>query len=187
MRDERTSSAPDACGDACSLHDALMTPGAIERRAFFRAAGLALASLGLLGAGAGNAEAQPARLYNEIVGRDGAIAEEKHYTVPAADGVSIDRDNSVIVARAAGKVYAFALSCPHRNTALRWNEGDHEFQCPKHHSRYTSDGTFIDGRATRNMDRLAVRRAGTDLIVDIDKVYQQDENPREWAAAFVPA
>ena len=72
-------------------------------------------------------------------------------------------------------------------SALRWNEGDHEFQCPKHHSRYRSDGVFIDGRSTRNMDRMAIRRAGNELIVDIDKLYQADENSGEWAAAFVPA
>jgi len=122
-----------------------------------------------------------------VTGRDGAVPEEKHYPMPTADGVAIDRDNSVIVARAAGKVFAFALSCPHNNTALRWNDRSHEFQCPKHHSRYSDDGTFIDGRATRNMDRLAVRRAGAELVVDIDKLYQADENAKEWAGAFVPA
>ena len=63
----------------------------------------------------------------------------------------------------------------------------HEFQCPKHHSRYTADGTFIDGRATRNMDRLAIKRAGAELVVDVDTIYQADDNPQEWAAAFVPA
>jgi Rieske Fe-S protein len=154
---------------------------------------MALASLGLLGASASRADASSLDgrgdlgAIREVTGRDGAVAEEKHYAVPAADGVQIDRDNSVIVARAAGKVYAFSLSCPHRNTALRWNADDHQFQCPKHKSRYQPDGTFIDGRATRNMDRLALRRAGAELIVDIDKLYQEDENPREWAAAFVPA
>jgi len=187
MTDPHATGAPSACGSGCSLHDALTTPAAMERRAFFRSAGLALASLGLLGVGARDAEAMPTAAIGEVTGRDGAIAEEKHYAVPIADGIAIDRDNSVIIARAAGKVYAFSLACPHRNTALRWNEGDHEFQCPKHHSRYRSDGVFIDGRSTRSMDRMAIRRAGNELIVDIDKLYQVDENPGEWAAACVPA
>jgi hypothetical protein len=34
---------------------------------------------------------------------------------------------------------------------------------------------------------MAIRRAGNELIVDVDKIYQADENPGEWAAAFVPA
>jgi nitrite reductase/ring-hydroxylating ferredoxin subunit len=185
MTDDTTNTVPTDCG-GCSLHDALVTPAAMQRREFFRAAGLAMASLGLLGVGARDAGAM-SPMIGEVTGRDGATAEQKQYAVPTADGVAIDRDNSVIIARAAGKVYAFALACPHRNTALKWNEREHEFQCPKHHSRYGTDGTFIDGRATRNMDRLDIRRAGAVLIVDIDKLYQADENPKEWAAAFAPA
>jgi nitrite reductase/ring-hydroxylating ferredoxin subunit len=184
MIEDQNASAPD-CG-GCSLHDTIAAPAAMERRAFFRAAGMALASLGLLGAGALEADAMSLRAVGEVTGRDGTSVEEKKYSVPTADGVAIDRDNSVIIARAAGKVYAFSLSCPHKNTAIRWNESDHQFQCPKHHSRYRADGSFIDGRATRNMDRLDVRRVGAELIVDIDKLYQEDEHPREWAAAFVP-
>ena len=76
-------------------------------------------------------------------------------------------------------------SCPHQNTALRWDEGDHEFHCPKHKSRYRADGTFIEGRATRDMDRLAVRREGAALVVDVDSVIQQDENQAAWSGAVV--
>ena len=186
MTDDTPASVPADCG-GCSLHDALSSPAAMQRREFLRAAGLAMASLGLLGARARDAGAMPLEHVDFVIGRPGAVPEEKHYPIPAADGVAIDRDNSLIVARVSGKVYAFALSCPHNNTALRWNERSHEFQCPKHHSRYSTDGTFIDGRATRNMDRLAVRRAGAELIVDIDRLYQADENAKEWAAAFVQA
>jgi nitrite reductase/ring-hydroxylating ferredoxin subunit len=115
--------------------------------------------------------------------RDGAA--ERRYAIPAADGVAIDRDNSVIIARAAGRVYAFALSCPHQNTALRWSADDREFQCPKHKSHYRADGTFIEGRATRDMDRLPIRREGAAIVVDVDALIQGDEHPKEWAAAFV--
>ncbi|MDB4899383.1 MAG: Rieske [2Fe-2S] iron-sulfur protein, partial [Gemmatimonadetes bacterium] len=117
--------------------------------------------------------------------RDGDKKEEKRYPIPAADGVTIDKDNSVIIARVAGKVIAFSLACPHQNTALRWSDDDHEFQCPKHKSHYRPDGVFIDGRATRDMDRLPIRRDGAVLVVDIDSLIQQDEHPDEWGRAFV--
>lgn len=110
---------------------------------------------------------------------------EKSYPIPATDGVSIDKDESVIVARYAGKVYAFSLACPHQNTALRWDKGNNRFQCPKHRSRYQPDGVFIEGRATRGLDRFAVKRSGSTLIVNLDLLYQEDKNPAEWAAAFV--
>jgi nitrite reductase/ring-hydroxylating ferredoxin subunit len=181
---DTNASAGAECGD-CSLHDALSAPAAMERREFFRVAGLTLASLGLLGLGARGAQAMPVRTVSALAGTGYGRPEEKHYPLPAADGVSIDKDNSVIVARAGGKVYAFALACPHQNTALRWDDSDHEFICPKHKSHYRADGTFIEGRSTRAMDRLAVRRAGPELIVDIDKLYQEDDNLAEWTVAFV--
>jgi nitrite reductase/ring-hydroxylating ferredoxin subunit len=107
--------------------------------------------------------------------------------MPTTDSVSIDRDNSVIIARAAGKIYAFSLACPHQNTALRWSADDKEFVCSKHHSHYRADGSFIEGRATRDMDRLAMRRDGQTLVVEIDTLYQQDLNLAQWTAAFIPA
>lgn len=107
------------------------------------------------------------------------------YPLPAGDGVMIDKQNDVILVRWKGSVYAFNRSCPHQNTALTWQEEDSRFQCPKHKSRYQPDGTFISGRATRAMDRLAVRLEGSQVVVDVDTMYQQDKNPREWAAAVI--
>jgi Rieske Fe-S protein len=107
------------------------------------------------------------------------------YPIPAADGVQIDHDAQVILVRWQNAVYAFALSCPHQNTALRWVERDARFQCPKHKSRYEPDGSFISGRATRPMDRFAIRRDNDNVIVDLDHLYRKDETPAEWTAAAV--
>jgi Rieske Fe-S protein len=108
------------------------------------------------------------------------------YPLPAVDGAQIDRDNEVILVRYQNEVFAFNLSCPHQNTALRWNETDMRFQCPKHHSQYRPDGEFITGRATRNMDRLAIKRdAANNIIVDPDTLYQSDQDAAQWNAAVV--
>ena len=117
-----------------------------------------------------------------------AVAGRKllSYPVPATDGADIDRGNEVILVRYRNEVFAFNLSCPHQNTALRWNETDMRFQCPKHHSQYQPDGEFITGRATRNMDRLAIRRDETNnIVVDPDTLYRSDEDAVEWKAAVV--
>lgn len=158
-----------------------------DRRQFLRTVSAAVASLGLLGLLPRDADAASLRAIAALAPSARDRRDEKRYPMPTADGVSIDRDNSVIVARVNGKVYAFSLACPHQNTALRWNADDRQFQCPKHKSRYRDDGTFIEGRATRDMDRLAVRRDGATLVVDIDALIQQDEHPTEWAAAYVAA
>jgi len=110
---------------------------------------------------------------------------EHEYPVPAGDAVSIDRENEVILIRFHERALAFNLACPHENTALRWRQEDGRFQCPRHGSKYQPDGTFISGRATRNMDRFAIRRDGDKLIVDVNRLYRSDQQKAEWDAAVV--
>ena len=143
-----------------------------------RAGAVALAAIGLSPA---SGSAMPLRFMQSIASR----GSEKSYVVPAADGVQIDKDAEVILARVGKQVYAFALSCPHQNTALRWEPEDNRFQCPKHKSRYRPDGTFIEGRATRSMDRYAVRLAGSAVVVDVDKIFQEDLDKDKWLQAVV--
>jgi len=150
----------------------------LGRRDFLRDAAFAFAAIAASGATAG---AMPVHLVNAL----GVHDEFVTFALPAADGVFIDRKNEVIVARAANQAYAFTLSCPHQNTALRWNDSEHKFQCPKHHSQYTPDGTFIDGRATRSMDRFAVQRQGDNLVVNLDKIFESDKDPNGWKAAEI--
>jgi Rieske Fe-S protein len=107
------------------------------------------------------------------------------YPMPNVDGVQIDKDNEVILVRWQGNVYAFNLSCPHQRTTLRWNDSAKEFQCPKHKSKYTPSGGFISGRATRGMDRFAIQRAGNNIVVDVDQMFEEDENEVQWKTAFV--
>ena len=116
-----------------------------------------------------------------------AKGNRRTYAIPAADGAQVDKESEVILVRWQDGLYAFSLSCPHQNTALKWNDGDHRFQCPKHHSEFTPDGTYVpdSGRATRNMDRFAITRDGTGVSVDLDKLYEQDTDGPQWAAAVV--
>jgi nitrite reductase/ring-hydroxylating ferredoxin subunit len=154
----------------------------VHRRAFLqdvlgRAAGILVA----LGAAAAEAKALPIQFTSAL-----AVSGDEHaYAVPAADGAVIDREESVIIMRWQGMAYAFSLACPHQNTALKWEPENARFQCPKHHSKYRPDGSFIEGRATRGMDRFAIRRDGDKLLVDLDKLYRQTEDAAEWKAAVV--
>lgn len=125
-----------------------------------------------------------AALLPVIAGRS-ISPEEKSYPFPATDGVQIDKDQDVIIARAQGKVYAFNLACPHQNTAIRWDAGKTRFQCPKHKSIYTAEGVFVEGRATRGLDRFAVRKDGNSIVVNLDSLYEQDKDTEKWSKAFV--
>ncbi len=162
--------------------DACRGCGNLERRQFVQSAvGSVAALLGLALFGSSEAAAQIYAIHSPAAGTRGLTT----YPIPAPDSVNIDTSNDVIIARAGDKAYAFALSCPHQNTALRWNAKDHRFQCPKHKSKYSPAGEFIDGRATRNMDRLAIKLEGTSLVVDTSREIRSDQEAAQWAAAFV--
>jgi nitrite reductase/ring-hydroxylating ferredoxin subunit len=151
-----------------------------RRELVIRGGGLiAMALLGL-GAAAGDAFGSPVAVVTGAATGD----NERTFPLPSADGVSIDRGAQVIIVRYQNRAYAFALACPHQNTALKWLPKDGRFQCPKHESKYKPDGTFIDGRATRNMDRFAVRRDNASLVVNMSHWFESDKDPAGWASAF---
>ncbi len=43
----------------------------------------------------------------------------------------------------------------------------------------------MSGRATRNMDRFALRREGDQVIVDVDQLFRSDRQKAEWESAAV--
>ncbi|MEP6494643.1 MAG: Rieske 2Fe-2S domain-containing protein [bacterium] len=166
---------PTADCDTCPL---------VGRRSFLRdAAAIAASVLVALGAAPAGAMAAPI----EFVSALGGSREDKSYPIPAKDGTQIDKDNSTIITRWQGKVYVFSLGCPHQNTVLRWYEKDNAFECPKHHSRFDAAGVYVkdSGRATRDMDRFVVRKDGNNVVANLDKLLQQDENEADWKVAFV--
>jgi nitrite reductase/ring-hydroxylating ferredoxin subunit len=162
-----------AC-DGCEL--------SLDRRRFLQGVGFAsLAVLAGLGVPRGVALAMtpvPTRARRLLAGNP-------TYPIPAADGVQIDHDQEVILVRWQGAIYAFNLSCPHQRTALRWNEGAGQFQCPKHHSKYRPDGTFVSGRATRGMDRFSMTRAGNEVVVDVSAMHKEDHDQAGWDTAVL--
>ena len=168
-----TAGAPSDAGHECDLCPL------IDRRGFIRTAAF-------LTAGAAGLSAASPAFALPVITASGSTAAEKTYPIPATDGVSIDKNEDLILSRTKEKMFAFNLACPHQNTALKWEADNNRFQCPKHHSKYRPDGEFIEGRATRGMDRFAIQRQGDQLIVDVDKMFKQDEDGAAWSAAVVP-
>jgi len=172
--DETAPGAPD-CAGCQSL---------ASRRRFVRETLLsAAAALLAVGASHTSAFAMPPVLTEGRRHADDTVS----YPMPEADGAQIDKKNDVILVRWQSAVFAFNLACPHQNTALHWEEPDRQFQCPKHHSRFEPNGEYIpdSGRATRSMDRFAIVRAESNVIVDLDKLYQADTDTAQWTAATI--
>jgi nitrite reductase/ring-hydroxylating ferredoxin subunit len=149
------------------------------RRSFLRQSGCGLLTLAMLGL-ADSAVALPVSSVSST-GSD----VERRYAIPQADGVSIDRRTQIILVRFANKVYAMALACPHENAVVKWLAKDGRFQCSKHDSRYTPEGTYTSGHTTRNLDRFPVRREGGEIVVTTDHVFRSDQNPSGWTSAIV--
>jgi Rieske Fe-S protein len=174
----------DVCNDEAGASDSCGNCPLIERRTFVRDVSFAVATLfGAMGI-------TPAAAAGAAIGvtRAGRGArEEKTYAIPPVDGAQIDRENGAILMRWQGKVYVYSLACPHQNTAVRWSDKNTQFECPKHHSRYLPDGEYVkdSGRATRGLDRFAVRRDGDNIVANLDRLYQQNEDQAPWSAAFV--
>ena len=151
-----------------------------SRREFLQSAGCfagALAAIGL------SKEALAAPV--TIIDSDQAAGDTRVYPIPAADGVTIDKAAQVILVRSSGHVFAFALSCPHQNAAVKWVPQHNQFECTKHDSHYQADGTHTSGRATRNMDRFPITKEGAMLHIDIAHVFQSDKDAAGWNAATV--
>jgi len=153
-----------------------------ERREFLlRVTSTVAAALAGLAAAPREAAALPLGLMRAVA----ESGDEVGYPLPTADCATIDQAREVILVRWKGAVFAFPLSCPHQKTALRWRASDGRFQCPKHKSKYHPDGAFISGKATRNMDRFAVRRQGKQVLVNLKQTYRNDREAERWSAALI--
>ena len=147
------------------------------RRDFLRAGGcfaVALAAIGL-----------PASLAGlPVVETTGVgAANDKRYALPSSDSVNIDHGAQVILVRFQNNLFAFALACPHEHAAVKWLNKDKRFQCSKHDSQYTPNGTYTTGHATRNLDRFAIRREDASIFVDLHRWFESDKDPAGWASA----
>ena len=120
-----------------------------------------------------------------IDGAGAGAGAERSYPIPATDSVNVDGKTGLILARAAGQVYAFSMSCPHERAAVKWVPKDNRFACTKHDSKYRPDGTYISGRSTRSLDRFPIRRDGNQLLVTLDLVFRFDKDPAGWAKAVI--
>ena len=150
----------------------------ITRRRFLQGGGCALVTLTSLGFA-------PGAVVPVVAAAGSGTGKDRSYPIPSADGVTIDRRAQVILVRVSGKVAAMSLACPHENAVVKWLAKDGRFQCSKHDSQSTPNGTYTSGHATRNLDRFPIRRDGNSVVVSLDRVFHSDQNAQAWAAASI--
>ncbi len=167
--DAAADASPVSCGGDCGT-----------RRDFLRDGLMAVAALSAIVGGAAPLHAMT-REYLEGMASAGTVT----FPVPAADGATIDRANRLILIRYRGMVYACALECPHKGTMVQWEPQNARFYCPKHKSTFHPEGTRIQGKAPRGLDRYKVTLQGANVLVDTSAPIDGEANAAGWAAAGV--
>lgn len=151
-----------------------------SRRGFLREGLMAVAALTAI---TGGAAPLHAFTRDYLTGR--AALGTVTFPVPAADGATIDRTNRLILIRYRGMVHACSLECPHKGTMVQWEPQNARFYCPKHKSTFQPEGTRIQGKAPRGLDRYAVTLQGNNVVVDTSSLIDGQADAAEWAAAAV--
>ncbi len=59
------------------------------------------------------------------------------------------------ISTVGGRTRAVRAVCPHLGGVLQWNDAECTWDCPLHASRFTADGTRIEGPAVRDLERLS--------------------------------
>lgn len=172
MSDRATPHADECPGTDCET--------GTGRRAFLRDGLMAVAALSAIAGGAAPLHALTRRYATGL-----RLADSITYPLPTADGATIDAANKVILVRFEGKVHAFSLECPHRKESVEWQPDNGRFFCPKHKSTFKPEGTLIQGKAERNLDRFAVRLEADKVVVDTGQMIRSDREAEAWGSAVV--
>jgi nitrite reductase/ring-hydroxylating ferredoxin subunit len=169
MADPRsdTDASDTGCDGGCDLDGSAAGP---DRRTFLKEGLLAVAALTAVAGASVPLEAMT-RSY-----RVGATtgAATLTYPIPTTDGATIDRANRVILIRYQGMVHALERECPHKGTMVDWQPEQNRLYCPKHRSTFTANGTRIQGKSPRSMDRHPVTLENGKLVVDTGRVIEGD-------------
>lgn len=168
-----TEDAHTACGDACAQGS--------DRRTFLRDGLLAVAALTAVAGSAAPLHALGRTLATGIVGAGDTV----RYDIPSVDGATIDRANRLVLVRYQGMVHAFSLECPHKGTMITWQAKEQRFFCPKHKSTFKPEGSRIQGKAPRHLDRFAVRLDAGQVIVDTATLIDAEKDAPAWNLAGV--
>ncbi|MCX6045284.1 MAG: Rieske 2Fe-2S domain-containing protein [Chloroflexi bacterium] len=73
------------------------------------------------------------------------------------------------VTTAEGQHKALYMVCVHLGCLYKWVPANNRFECPCHGSKYTHDGFYIEGPATRSLDTFEVTDEGDKVVVHTGK------------------
>ncbi len=54
-------------------------------------------------------------------------------------------------------IHSFSAVCPHMGCVVQWNAAEKSFDCPCHGSRFTKEGTVINGPASSDLKKVEIK------------------------------
>jgi len=147
----------------------------MERKEFIKAFGLGMAGACMAGCLAscskdgGSAPPPPAG-----GGRPPTIPTGINFTVDLASqiknpGEAVTKNGVIVVRLTAGATAtsftAVQVACTHAGTSINFDNGQSNFLCPNHGSRFSTAGVVLNGPAAANLKNYKVDIAGNTLTV----------------------
>ena len=127
----------------------------VARRAFFERLGwLGIALLGLTSMAATVRFLLPRGSRSDSAWFDAGTREDYRERVVSTKWV---KRHGVWVVRAGGSLFVLEARCTHLGCTPRWEPEDGKFRCPCHGSRFSLEGTTLNGPAEEPLRRAAIR------------------------------
>jgi glycine/D-amino acid oxidase-like deaminating enzyme/nitrite reductase/ring-hydroxylating ferredoxin subunit len=70
-----------------------------------------------------------------------------------AKNVTLNGDKLAVYREESGKLHVVSSVCPHLACIVHWNDAEKSWDCPCHGSRFTYEGTVIEGPAIHNLSK----------------------------------
>jgi Rieske Fe-S protein len=68
--------------------------------------------------------------------------------------VDFEGQRAAVFKDASGRLHVFSAVCPHMKCIVSWNSAQHTFDCTCHGSRFSTQGTVIEGPALSGLETL---------------------------------
>ncbi len=87
--------------------------------------------------------------------------EQMHQLAELATGegkiVEFEDEKIAIYKDEQGKVHALSPICPHAGCEVKWNNAELTWDCPCHGSRFSYDGSVMNGPTTKDLSKISLR------------------------------
>ena len=88
--------------------------------------------------------------------------EQLHQLAELATGegkiVEFEDEKIAIYKDEQGKVHALSPTCPHAGCEVKWNNAELTWDCPCHGSRFSYDGSVMNGPTTKGLSKVNLRQ-----------------------------